>query len=136
MYLLLGFAYWWVEWHIYPLISFCTINNTSISVKRCNFTLVCFTVACHANRGVERNFAGTSSYSFRHIFLKFSNTSANNNVLLWTYKSWYSPKFFFFFKFFSNLHMTKNLFFQVMIFHWIFCNHPYIHKDKHLFAIK
>ena len=29
---------------------------------------------------------------FRHVFLKFLNTSANNNLLLLTCKSWSSPK--------------------------------------------
>ena len=38
--------------------------------------------ACHVNPGAERNFAGSSSYNFIHIFLKFSNTSANGNVSL------------------------------------------------------
>ena len=54
----------------------------SISVKRSNFTLAFFKGACHANPGAKRNFAGSSSYISRHIFRKFSNTSANNNVSL------------------------------------------------------
>ena len=49
----------------------------------------------HANPDAERNFEGSSSYILRYLFLKFSNTSANNNVLPWKYKSWYSPKFSF-----------------------------------------
>ena len=61
---------------------FSTINNISISVKKSNFTLVFFKSACHANIGAERNFKGSSSYILIHIFLNFSNTSANNNVLL------------------------------------------------------
>ena len=52
----------------------------SISVKRSSFTLVFFKVACYAIPGAERSFAGPSLYILRHIFLKFSNTSANNNV--------------------------------------------------------
>ena len=59
----------------------------SISVKRSSFTLVFFKVACYAIPGAERSFAGPSLYILRHIFLKFSNTSANNNVSPWTYKS-------------------------------------------------
>ena len=65
-----------------------------IPVKRSNFTLVFFKAAFHANPGAERNFAGSISYFLRHIFQKFSKTSANNNVSLWTYQSWYSSKFF------------------------------------------
>ena len=62
-------------------------------VKRSNFTLVFVKAACHGNAGAKKNSAGSSSYILRHIFLKFSNLSANNNVLLWIYKC-YSPKFF------------------------------------------
>ena len=65
-----------------------------ISIKRSNPTFVFFKAAYHANPGGERNFAGSTSYISRHVFLKFSNTSANNNVLLWTCKSWYSPQYF------------------------------------------
>ena len=61
---------------------FSTINNISILIKRSNFTLVHFQAACNANRGAQRTFAGSSSYILRNIFLKFSNTSANNNVSL------------------------------------------------------
>ena len=65
-----------------------------MSVKRFNFALVFFKVVCYANPGDERNFAISSSFIFRHMFLKISNTSANNNPLLWIYKSQYSPKVF------------------------------------------
>ena len=37
---------------------------------------------CHINSGAERNFSGSNSYISRHIFRKFSNTSANNNIVL------------------------------------------------------
>ena len=50
-----------------------------MSVERSNFTFVFFKAACHANPGDERNFAGLSSYISRHMFLKFSNASTNNN---------------------------------------------------------
>ena len=73
--------------HIPPLISFSTINNISISVKRSNFFIVFFKATCHTNQGTERNFAGSSSYILRHIFRNFSNASANNNASLGTYKS-------------------------------------------------
>ena len=82
MYLSLAFVYRQIEWYSHPLLPFCTITNISISTKRSNFTLVFFEAACHANPEAERNFAGSSSYIFVHIFLKFSNTSANNEVLL------------------------------------------------------
>ena len=42
----------------------------------------------HANPGAVRKRAGSSSYISIHIFRKFSNTSVNNNVSLWIYKSW------------------------------------------------
>ena len=48
--------------HIPPLIPFSNINNTLISVKRSNCTLVFIKAACHANPGAERNFAGSSYY--------------------------------------------------------------------------
>ena len=53
------------------LIPFSTSNNISISVKRSNFNFVFFKAAYHANPGTERNFAGSSSYNLRLIFLKF-----------------------------------------------------------------
>ena len=64
------------------LIPFSTINNISMSVKKSNFTLAFFIVACHSDPGAGRNFAGSSSYILIKIFLKFLNTSANNNVSL------------------------------------------------------
>ena len=39
-------------------------------------TLVFYKAACHADPGTGRNFAGSSLYISRHIFLKFSNASA------------------------------------------------------------
>ena len=54
----------------------------SISLKRSNFTLVFFKAASHANPGAERNFERSSSYILIHIFPKFPNASANNNVTL------------------------------------------------------
>ena len=36
----------------------------------------------NANTGAEKDFAGLSSYISRHVFLKFSNTSAKKNVSL------------------------------------------------------
>ena len=53
-----------------------------MSVKRFNCTFVFYTAAYHANPGAERKQAGSSLYISRHTFLKFSNTSANNNVSL------------------------------------------------------
>ena len=52
----------------------------SVSAKISYFTLLFFKAACHANPGAEKNFAGSSLYILIHIFLKFSNTSANNKM--------------------------------------------------------
>ena len=84
-----------VIWHILPFILFSTINSILISVKRFSFILVFFKATCHANPATEIYFAGSRSYSLRHIFLKFSNTSSNYNISLCTYKSWYFPNFLF-----------------------------------------
>ena len=46
-----------------------------------------FKAACYANPGDERNFSGSSLYISRNIFLKFSNTSANNDVSFGTSNS-------------------------------------------------
>ena len=54
----------------------------------------CFKAACHAYPRADKKFAGSSSYTSRHIFLNFSNKSASNNISLWTNKLWYSPKSF------------------------------------------
>ena len=91
MFLLLAVAYLQIDWHIPLLIPFSTINNISTSIIRSDLTLI---LSCHANAGAGRIFVGWSLYLLRYTFLKFSNTSANNNVLLWTYKSWYYPKFY------------------------------------------
>ena len=82
MYFLLAFAYQQIERHIPPLVPFSTIYKISVLVKRSNFTLVFLQTTCHANLEAERNFRESNSYISRHIFLRFSNTSANNNALL------------------------------------------------------
>ena len=61
-----------------PLISFSTITNILILVKRINFTLVFFKAACHANSGAKINFAASSLYILRHqleIVYRFEHTS-------------------------------------------------------------
>ena len=68
--------------HIPPHIPYSTVSNMSISVKRSNFTLVFFKAACHANPGAERNFAGSSSYISRHIYISKVLKLVANNVLL------------------------------------------------------
>ena len=50
--------------------------------------------ACRANPGAERNFARSNVRISRHIFLKFSNTIADNSVSLWIYKLQYLLKIF------------------------------------------
>ena len=56
LYLLLAVAYLWIAWHFPPLISFSTINSTSISINNSNFTSVFFKDACHVYPGAERHF--------------------------------------------------------------------------------
>ena len=80
MCLLLAFAYRRIAWHTSPLIPFSTIYNESISVKRSKGNLVFFKAACHANPGTVKKRAMSVSCVSRHVFRKFSNTSANNNV--------------------------------------------------------
>ena len=63
-----------------PLVPFSTINSISLSVNNSNSTFVFFKHAYHANPGADKKGAGSSPYSLRHIFLKFSNTSASKNV--------------------------------------------------------
>ena len=58
------------------------INNITLPVNSSYSTLVFFRAACHANPGTERNFARSSAYIFKHIFLRFSKTLVNNNILL------------------------------------------------------
>ena len=64
------------------LILFSDINNTTVSVKGSNFTLVFLTAACYTDPDTVRKEAGLSSDISRQIFCKFSNTSANNNLSL------------------------------------------------------
>ena len=56
-----------------------------ISVKRSNLTSF-FKAAYHAYPGSVKKQTESSSYTSRHMLQKFSNTSANNNGLLSTYK--------------------------------------------------
>ena len=84
MYLLFAIAYLSIAWHIPPLICFSTISNMSESVINSNSTSVFLRHACHANPGADKQWAGSSSYTLIHMFLKFSNTSASNNVSFWT----------------------------------------------------
>ena len=51
----------------------------SLFVNNSNFATVFFKQACHANIGADKKWAGSSSYISRHLFLKFSKTSASNN---------------------------------------------------------
>ena len=54
----------------------------TISILTFSILILSGKAAFHANPGAERNFAESSSYILIHIFLKFSNTSAKNNVSL------------------------------------------------------
>ena len=77
-----------IAWHVLPLIPFSTTNNISISVNNSNFTPAFFKQACYANPGADKKWAESNSYISIHLLLKFSITSATNNVSLWTLKSW------------------------------------------------
>ena len=63
-------------------------NKISILVNNSNSTSVFFKQTCYANPGVDKKWVESSSYISIHLFLKFPNISASNNVSLWTYKFW------------------------------------------------
>ena len=80
MYLLLTLAYRYVAWHIPSLIPLLSFLTASLSVINSNSILVFFKHAFHANPGALKKRAGSSSYLSMHLSLKFSNTSASNDV--------------------------------------------------------
>ena len=91
MYLLFAFAYLC----IYMTYSSSNTNNISVSVKNSNSISVflnMFAMLIHLLIKNEQD----QNHMFQYIYfiIKFSNKSASNNVSLWTYKSWYSPRFF------------------------------------------
>ena len=86
IYLLFAFAYLCIARHILPRVLFSAISNISILVNNSISTSLFLKQGCHTNPGADKNWAGSSSYISIHFFLKFSNTSASNNVSLWTYK--------------------------------------------------
>ena len=55
---------------------------------------VFFKAVHHANPGAERKWIGSDWFISRELIWMFTNISARNKVSLWTYKSWYSPRFF------------------------------------------
>ena len=141
-----AFAYLCIAWHRPLLILFSTINNILTSVNNSNSILVFFKNACYANPGAGRKWARSSFYITIHLFPKFSNISASNNVSLCTYKSRQLPMFLLlkFLNAFSacllstNVMLSmyfKNLLCQLIIFHKIFPSYPCIHINKLLFLI-
>ena len=94
MYLLFPDAYRCAAWHMNSLIPFSSINKISISVNNYNSSSVFFKHFCYANRGADKKWSRSSSYISIHLLQKLSNTSAIDNVSFWTYKSWYSTRFF------------------------------------------
>ena len=58
------------KWHDIFLLE----NNIPISVSRSKFILVFINASYHANLGAEKNLAGSSLYSLRHIFQKVLNS--------------------------------------------------------------
>ena len=122
---------------------FSTIDKISIPVERSSFTLVFFKAACNA----EWNFARSciSSIYFKNyqlhqmLAIMYCFKHAGHDIFQYfSFQNLYK-------RFFRahNLHYQclfhlsecKNLIFQVMMFHWNFHNHPYIHNDEHLFAV-
>ena len=81
MYLLLTFVVWYI------LIYFSNINNISITVNRSNFTVAFFKAVFFANHAEGKTLAGAGPY-----ISEVAKNITSNNVLLLTYKSWYSPK--------------------------------------------
>ena len=63
-----------------PLMPFSTINSMSKSVSNSNSTSILLTHARHANTGVDKSCAVSSSYISMHLLQKLSNTSANSSV--------------------------------------------------------
>ena len=62
--------------------SFFNRQQISISINTSNLIPVSFKQACHANPGANKKGAGSSLYISIHLFLKFSNTSASDSVLI------------------------------------------------------
>ena len=79
MYLLFAFPYLCTALHIPPLVTFSFMNSISVSVNSSNLMAVFSKAAYHVNPGADKKSAGPNSY-ISCIFLKFSNTSASNNV--------------------------------------------------------
>ena len=113
-----------IEWHTPFLIPFSTINNISISDKISAFSFsFFFKVTCNDNSGGgERNFAGSSSYILRHIFLRFQKhqlttmycfENTNHDILLIFLFQNLTKSFC------THIICIKNLLFQVM-FHSCF----------------
>ena len=63
-------------------------KKISILVNNSNSTSVFFKQTCYANPGADKKWVESSSYISIHLFLKFPNISASNNVSLWTYTFW------------------------------------------------
>ena len=58
------------------------IEKISMLVNSSNFTSIFLKAACHGNLGEERKWSGSIPHISRHIFRRFSNTSASKNVSL------------------------------------------------------
>ena len=61
---------------------FSGISNISILVNNSSSISVFLKQSCHANPGVDTKMSRSSSYISIHLFLKFSSTSASNNLSL------------------------------------------------------
>ena len=89
IYLLLPFAYLCIAWYIAPFIPFSTIINILLFANNSNFNLHILNKLAMLIQVQIKKWAESSAYVLIHLFLKLSNTSAINNVSLWTYISWY-----------------------------------------------
>ena len=144
IYLLLGFAYKWVAWHIPPLIPFCTISSISTSVSNSNATSAFFKYAYYGKPGPDKKYVGSSSYISMHLLRKFI-TFANSSVSLRSYRYydtylnfvfWNAPRLFsrvcgqrlWYFRLSDSWKILSCL---AMTFHWIFANYPDTHMAKH-----
>ena len=78
-----------------------------MSVKNSDSTAVFLKAVGNVNPEAERNFAGSNSCIFIHIFLKFLKTLAESNTSLLRYKSLCFITFYF--------NDSKNYFFMLVI---------------------
>ena len=126
---------------VYDTISYHSNISTSPSIS--NSTSIFLKDAFHANPGVERKYAGASLYILIQLLWKLMNTCPKNSLSLWTYTSWYLPRFIFHSSpnLFSSIYkhhlyclLLSGIYFLVMMLHWIFSLNLCTHMDKYFFV--